>query len=158
MLRRMEMPRVNENHRKLEALVGSWTGEETIHPSPWDPNGGPAIGKREMRMDLDGFFLVTDYVETRDGKVSYRGHGVYGWDDKESCYTMYWFDSIGGGGPPVPARGTWEGDVLTFEEKTPFGYTRFVYNIGDGVHDLRIENSKDGVKWTTFMDGHYVRS
>ncbi len=158
MLRRMEMPTVNENHHKLEALAGTWTGDETIHPSPWNPNGGPAVGAFENRLDLDGFFLINDYVETRDGQVTYRGHGVYGWDDKESCYTMYWFDSMGGGGYAIPARGTWEGDTLTFEHKTPLSYVRYIYKVGDGVFDFRIDNSKDGVEWTTFMDGHYVRS
>lgn len=158
MLRRMETPTANENHRRLEALVGTWTGDETIHPSQWDPNGGPARGTFENRLDLDGFFLINDYVETRDGKVSYRGHGVYGWDDKESCYTMYWFDSMGGGGYAIPARGTWEGNILMFEHKTPLSYVRYIYEIGDGVFDFRIDNSKDGSEWTTFMDGHYVRS
>ncbi len=153
----MEMPKAGENHRKLEALAGTWTGDETIMPSPWDPNGGPAKGVFENRLDLDGLFLINDYVETRNGKVTLRGHGVYGFDDNARCYTMYWFDSMGGGGHAILARGKWEGNTLTFEHKTPMAHTRYIYEVGDGVFDFRIDNSKDGSEWTTFMDGHYVR-
>src|SRR5437899_4556531 len=117
----MQMPTVQEEHRKLKALSGKWIGEEKLLPSPWDPKGGPATGKIETRVDLDGFFLISDYVQERGGKVCYRGHGVFGWDNSEKCYTMAWFDSMGS---PcgAPARGRWEGNTLTFEQRTPMGH------------------------------------
>ena len=87
----MTMPKVTEQHKKLAALAGKWEGEEKIYPSPWDPKGGSAVGRLEARMDLDGFFLITDYVEERGGQVHYRGHGVYGWDAGAGRYTMHWF-------------------------------------------------------------------
>ena len=64
-------------------------------------------------MGLDGFFLISDYTETRGGRVSYRGHGVYGWDPQDQCYTMHWFDGMGSI-PKAWAKGKWEGNVLMF--------------------------------------------
>jgi len=48
-----EMPRPNENHKKLHALAGNWEGAEDLSPSPWGP-GGKAVGKMSYKVDLDG--------------------------------------------------------------------------------------------------------
>jgi len=153
----MEMPTVQDQHRKLQALAGSWTGEETMHPSPWDPKGGPATSRTESRIDLDGFHLITDYVQHRGGQVSYRGHGIFGWDPAEKCYTHHWFDSMGSG-CPTPARGTWKDKTLTFESRHPMGFSRYIYVLeSDGKYTFRIDNSQDGKQWATFMEGKYTR-
>ena len=36
----MNMPQPSPGHHKLEVLAGSWEGEETMHPSQWDPPDG----------------------------------------------------------------------------------------------------------------------
>jgi hypothetical protein len=153
----MEMPHVLDEHRRLKALAGNWAGEEKIHPSPWDPKGGAAASRFQARADLDGFFLIADYVEERDGRVAYRGHGVYGYDPQQKCYTMHWFDSMGSG-TPEPARGQWEGNRLTFENQNPMGHSRYVYDFeGENRYRFTIENSQDGRKWATFMEGLFTR-
>ena len=153
----MEMPQPLEEHRRLEKLAGTWIGEEKIHPSPWDPKGGTATGKVESRMDLGGFFLISDYVETRDGQVSYRGHGVYGYDRKEKCYTMSWFDSMGDG-PAAPTKGHWEGNRLIFAHQTPVGHSRYTWElVGETRQRFTIENSQDGKSWAPFMEAQYTR-
>ena len=153
----MAMPALTEKHKKLAALAGTWVGEETIHPSPWDPKGGTGNGRMDSRIDLDGFFLVTDYVQERGGQICYRGHGVYGWDAGAGRYTMHWFDSIGS--PcPQPALGTWEGNVLRFEMADAMGHHRYVYTFeGEGRHTFKLEQSQDGKTWATFMEGRYRR-
>ena len=65
----MEMPKPQPEHGKLSFLTGKWVGDEKILPSPWDPQGGPASSKVEARTDLDGFNVIMDYVETRNGQV-----------------------------------------------------------------------------------------
>lgn len=153
----METPRPSQEHRRLSAFAGTWIGEETIHPSPWDPWGGPAVGRTEARMDLDGFYLITDYVEERDGHVRFRGHGVYGWDPVGACYTMSWFDSMGLDGG-IRAAGHWVGDTLTFERSQGEVTARYVYQLeGEGRYTFRIETSADGTTWRVFMEGTYVR-
>jgi hypothetical protein len=154
----MQMPTVQEQHRKLAKLAGTWKGQEKLFPNAWDPNGGTAVSRVESRVDLDGFFVLTDYVEERDGRVSYRGHGVYGWDQSHECYTMHWFDSMGGGGTTVPARGMWEGNTLFFQNETPMGHGRYTYVFDDDGYTFKIDNSQDGKTWTPFMEGRYTRA
>ncbi len=91
----MEMPKPTEAHRRLERLVGAWTGQERLHPSPWDPSGGPAVGHVENRAALDGFAVIHDYEQERNGTVTYRGHGIYTWDSTRRQYMMHWWDSMG---------------------------------------------------------------
>ncbi|HKY33339.1 MAG TPA: DUF1579 family protein [Candidatus Polarisedimenticolia bacterium] len=151
------MPTVTDQHRKLHVLAGNWTAEETIHPSPWDPKGGPALGRVAAKVDLDGFFVVSDYVQERGGKVSYRGHGVFGYDPQQGAYTLNWFDSMGSIQWET-CRGTWEGSKLTFSQKNPMGHARYVYTFqGEGRYGFAIEHSQDGKAWSTFMEGAYVR-
>lgn len=152
----MQMATVQAEHKKLEAMAGSWVSEEKMYPSPWDPKGGPATGRSEARMDLEGFFLILDYVQERNGKTSYRGHGVYGWDPQEKCYLMYWCDSMC---PTLStAKGKWEGNTLTFQSKNPMCHSRYIYEFeGDGRYTFRIQNSQDGKEWATFMEGRYSR-
>ena len=104
-MQNFEMPKPTEKHAKLQSLAGTWVGEETMYPSPWDPKGGPALGRTESRLDLDGFYLLSDYTQERGGRTSYKGHGVFGYDPGSGSYTMHWFDSMGF--PcTVPAKGT----------------------------------------------------
>ena len=56
-----------EEHRKLAVFAGEWNGEETVFPSRWTA-GGPATSKVVARMELNGFYLIQDSVQMRDGK------------------------------------------------------------------------------------------
>ena len=89
-----EMPKPSEHHRKLAAFEGTFRGEEKLHPSPWGP-GGAASARVTGRFEVDGLFLVQDYVEEKDGRAAFRGHSVFGWDDRQKTYAWYWFDSFG---------------------------------------------------------------
>jgi hypothetical protein len=152
----MQMPTPQAEHKKLEAMAGTWTGEEKMHPSPWDPKGGQATGKIRARIDLAGFFLVMDYEQERGGQVGFKGHGVFGYDPQEKCYTMYWFDAMN---PTMSlAKGTWEGNRLTFRNQNPMGHGRFTYEFAkEGRYSFRMEHSQDGAKWDTLMEAMYTR-
>ena len=154
----MSMPAPTEHHDRLEAMVGTWRVEETMAPSPWDPVGGPATATSVGRRDLDGMHLIVDYQQTRDGGISFRGHGVYGWDPTVGCYTMYWFDSMGFD-PGGPAQGTWEGDTLTFVAERSHGHSRYVYTFeGPDRFRFHIEMSPDGSTWSRWLDSVYTRA
>ena len=155
----MDMPRITDAHRRLEALAGTWAGEETLQPSPWAPEGSTVFGRLEARIDLDGFFLITNYVGEKADRsaVVYRGHGVYGWDEKKQRYTMNWFDSMGGE-YETPALGTWEGDTLLFVQRGLHFQNRFTYEMqGPDAYRFSIENSTDGETWKLFMEAVYRR-
>ncbi len=155
------MSNPSEEHRKLYRLAGEWAGEEMIYASGQD-RGGRASSRASSRIELDGHFVVSDYVEEREGVPPYRGHGIYGWDTAARTYTMHWFDSMGSI-PATVARGQWgmRNDVeaeLSFEQRTHQGYARYVYRFtSEDVYVFRIESSRDGRDWRPFMEGKYRR-
>ncbi len=152
----MEMPKPTEHHRKLEKLVGRWRGTETMHPSPWDPKGGLATGRNDCRMALDGFATVTDYEQERDGKVTFKGHGVMTYDTTKSHYVLHWFDCMGS--PPEIFTGQFEGEVLTVSHGGPGMHARLVYDLSrPGVLRSKMEMSQDGAKWSTLFECDYHR-
>ncbi len=154
----MTMRQPTENHKRLEKLCGNWHGEETMHPSPWSADGGTANGKLETRLGLGGFYIVSEYTQTRDGQVAFVGHGVYGYDTADDRYTMYWFDSTGVE-PTPPGFGKWEGDTLMFERSHGSSASRYVYKIiSDDEYRFEIKNCQDGQEWKTFMEATYRRS
>jgi hypothetical protein len=154
----MEMPKVSEEQKRLTSLfAGTWRGEEKLHPSDWDPKGGPAFGTWVVHPSLDGFFLLVDYIEERDGKIMYRGHGVHAWDPQEKCFFAYWFDNVGSI-PKKPVRATLEGAKYTYEEQGHAGgHTRMTYAWTDDRFEFRIETSKDGATWAPMHEGRYTR-
>jgi hypothetical protein len=139
-------------------MSGSWVGEEQLSPSPFGP-GGPATGRFNMRVDVDGLFLIQDYAEEKEGKTVFRGHGMVGWDEQQKSYVWYWVDSMGTT-PASPSRGHWQGDALVFEH-SPVGdqRARYTYTLaGDSALGFRIESSHDaGRTWTKLIEGHYHR-
>jgi hypothetical protein len=154
----MNMPKPNQNHEKLQKLAGTWAGEETMNPSPFGP-GGTAVGRYNHRIDIDGFYLLQDYVQEKNGKISYRGHGIFGYDSERKDFTWYWVDSFGMV-PGAPSRGQWNGNTLVFEHE-PQGERRGRYTyelLGDTAFTFKIESSQDGGKsWQTFMTSHYKK-
>ena len=74
-----------EEHRKLAAFAGEWSGEEMVYPSRWVA-GGPATSHVVARIDLNGFDLIQDSRQTRDGKESFATHGVFTYDREDRLY------------------------------------------------------------------------
>jgi hypothetical protein len=155
----MDMPKPTEEHKRLVAsFAGRWIGEERIHPTPWEPEGGTARATIESRATCDGFCVVTDYVQERGGRVSYTGHGVTGFDPRHRRYLQHWSDSISGV-PGEAKPGIWEGDTLTFHGAGPEGRVRYVYRfVTPDAYEFRIETSRDGNTWTLFLEAHYIRA
>lgn len=153
----MEMPRPTEKQEKMHRLVGRWRGEEKLFPSPWDPEGGTAVGRVDNRCALDGFVVLQDYEQERNGAISFRGHGVFSWNSVQQCYIMHWFDSMGT--PVNEYKGDFEGPVLTLSCDMPQGgKSRAVFDFGpEGKYGFRMEISQDGEQWSPFMEGLYSR-
>lgn len=153
----MEMPKPTEAHRKLNALAGRWTGQEKMCPSPWDPTGGTAVGRSDNRLSVDGFVVLHDYEQERNGAVSFRGHGVFSYDSVAKSYLLHWWDSMG-----VAAnvfKGDFEGTTLRMVCRDAQGNSRATWESLDaGRYRFRMEMSPDGQQWTTMMEGDYTRA
>src|SRR5262245_40303613 len=152
----MEMPKPNEAHRKLDALAGRWTGKETIPPCPWDPKGGTAVGRCDNRVGVDGFLLIHDYEQERDGRINFRGHGVFSYDNTQQCYVLHWWDSTGVSVNVV--KGTVSGNLLQMTCVAGQGHSRTTWTLPGGAHyHFKMEMSQDGQQWMTLMEGDYTR-
>lgn len=151
------MPHSVGQHKKYQAFVGTWSGDETLHPMPWEPALVRVTSKSINRLELDGYFLFIDHEQTRNGKISYRGHGIFGFDLPQQKFTMHWFDVMGFD-PGPPALGTWEDDTLRFQHSHQKGHSRYTYRFEhEGRYTLMIEMSQDGTNWTPFLSGTYKR-
>lgn len=152
----MEMPKPSPGHLLLEKMAGSWEGEETMHPSQWDPKGGVAVGRNKHSLSLGGFALLVDYEQEREGAVTFAGHGVYTYEPKEDRYTLHWFDCMGS--PPEVFIGGFEGDVLTLAHGGPGMHARMTYDLStSGTMKGMMEMSPDGKNWKVLFEATYKR-
>ena len=155
----MEMPKPSAAHQRLNVLAGKWKGEEKMHPSPWDPQGGMAEAKIDNQLVLDGFAIAQSYAQMRGGAVSFTGHCVMTYDGEAKEYQMHWWDSMG---TPVNVfRGQFEGNRLALHNKNPMGHSRSTLDLekaASGRYSFKLEVSQDGKNWAPFMEGNYVRA
>lgn len=152
----MNMPNPSPGHLLLEKLAGTWEGQETMHPSQWDPKGGVAVGRNNHNLSLGGFALLSDYEQERDGAITFTGHGVYTYNPKEDRYTLHWFDCIGS--PPEVFVGGFEGDVLTLAHGGPGMHARMTYDLSTpGTMKGMMEMSPDGQDWKVLFEATYKR-
>jgi hypothetical protein len=146
-----------EEHRRLAAFAGEWSGEETVFASRW-LQAGTATARVSARVDLDGFYLIQDTYQTRDGKPSFATHGVFTYDREDRLYKMFWHDSLGYT-PPGPASGGWTGNILTLRRGSLRGTARHVYEIIDpDTYSLKIHFSPDSEGWADVLAGTYRRT
>lgn len=152
----MRLPALTEPHRRLERLVGSWRGEEKLEPTPLDPQGATAVASVRNVLGLDGFAVVQDYAQERDGRTTLRGHGLFRWDQERQEYVLHWFDSMGQ--EPTEYRGTFDDGVLSLQCLRAEGRTRAVWDFREPKrHTFRMEVSPDGKRWFLAMEGRYER-
>jgi hypothetical protein len=143
-------------HARLAAFAGEWNGEEVVFPSRWVA-GGPATSHVVARMDLNGFYLIQDCVQMRDGKQAFATHGLFTYDRDDRTYKLFWYDSLGYT-PPSPASGGWVGKTLTLVRGSLRGNARHVYEIiDDDSYSLKIQFSPDAEGWADVLTGIYRR-
>ncbi len=149
-------PQPTDEHRRLAALAGEWVGDETMHASRWFA-AGPAKGHVSARIDLDGFCLIQNYRQERDGEIIFRGHGVFTWDRDDRLYKMFWHDSLGHVSTS-PASGHWKDDRLTLLRGSIHGAARHIFTFPDAdSYALTIQFSPDAEGWADVLTGVYRR-
>jgi hypothetical protein len=152
----MEKPVLTEEHRALERLAGTWTGPDAVKACPSAQAGASFVGMIAARIDLDGFFLVLDYVQDADGRPVYRGHGVIGFDPVQKVYTLYWFDSASA--QVAFGTGGWKGDALVIDFQAGPHRGRSTYQLEGGGLVHRVEMDAEGKGLQTIVEGKYRRS
>jgi hypothetical protein len=153
---RLTAPQPLDEHRKLAAFAGEWNGDETVYASRW-VEGGKATSRVVARMDLNGFYLIQDTQQTRDGKQSFATHGVFTFDREDRLYKLFWHDSLGYFAP-APASGGWKDNKLTLLRGSLRGIARHVYETLDAdTYNMKIQFSPDAEGWADVLSGVYKR-
>jgi hypothetical protein len=146
-----------DEHRKLSVFAGEWNGEETVFPSRWTA-AGSATSRVVARMELNGFYLIQDTRQMRDGKESFATHGVFTYDREDRTYKLFWHDSLGYYAPS-PASGGWAAKSLILVRGSLRGNARHVYEVvDDNTYNMKIQFSPDAEGWNDVLTGVYKRA
>ena len=149
------MPKPSPELERLGYLVGDWTSQGTIQPSPSGP-GGKFSGSVHNEWYPGGFFLMTKGEMTMSGMGAVKELAIFGYDPEKKVYTYHGINSVGEAltstGTVSGADWTWTNETtvkgktyknkFTVHEESPTSYT------------MKLDISEDGGKtWKTVMDG-----
>ncbi|GGM14931.1 DUF1579 domain-containing protein [Nakamurella endophytica] len=149
----MELP---EALRPLAALVGTLSGPEQVHATPWAP-AGTAWARVSGSWQVDGRVLVQEQLQERDGSPAFRAVNVFSLDPATGEVLLYAFDSLGYP-PDPPARGRWADGSLVLERATARGASRTSYRpTASGYRWAKVFRSGPGAPWAPFLDGEMSR-
>ncbi len=114
----MEMAKLGENHKHLQAMAGKWS-----YKVKWwmNPDGAPSesTGKAVVRTVMDGRYLVADHsgkmqMPGADGKMTdmeFKGMSFEGYDNAKKKFVYSWIDNMGTG--IMNAEGTYDAAAKT---------------------------------------------
>ncbi|CDX25768.1 conserved hypothetical protein [Mesorhizobium sp. ORS 3324] len=148
---------LSAEHRRLQALVGAWRGEEEVSATQWT-GAGTATAEVVAEAEFGGLFVVQRYRQSRDGKVSFAAHNVFGFDQPGGVFTMHQFDSMGFV-PASPATGTRDGNSLSLLRSSPRGAARVTYDFdGADAYHMQLQFKPAGSDaWQDMVSGLYRR-
>jgi Protein of unknown function (DUF1579) len=116
-----ELAKLNENHKLLGDLVGTWTYTVKMWMNP-DPSAKPEEykGTAVRKPMMDGRFFVIDVTGKMempgpDGKkkeMTFKGMGIEGYDNVKKKFIGTWVDNMGTG--IMMSEGTYDPATKTF--------------------------------------------
>ena len=117
----MEMAKLNENHKLLADMVGTWSYTVTMWMNP-DPKAKPETSKGTSVTNaiMDGRFFVSNIsgkmeMPGADGKMksmTFKGMGIDGYDNAKQKFVGTWVDIMGTG--IMMSEGTYDPATKTF--------------------------------------------
>ena len=146
-----------EEHRKLAAFAGEWSGEEVVYPSRWNAGRPRHLACRRAHRSQR---LLSDPGHPPDRATARRASpptALFTYDREDRLYKLFWHDSLGYY-PPSPASGGWIGKTLTLVRGSLRGNARHVYEvIDDNSYSMKIQFSPDAEGWADVLTGVYRR-
>lgn len=119
MAKMMELAKLNDNHKLLASMAGTWTYTVKM----WmDPKGNPSESKgtATRKATMDGRYLHGDYsgkfkMPGADGKMKemeFKGMSLDGYDNAKQKFVSAWVDNMGTG--IMLSEGTYDAATKTF--------------------------------------------
>ena len=117
----MELAKLNENHKLLADMAGTWTYNIKMWMNP-DPSAKPqeSKGTATRKSMMDGRYFVVDVTGKMpmpgpDGKLqemTFKGMGIEGYDNVKKKFIGTWVDNMGTG--IMLSEGTYDPATKTF--------------------------------------------
>lgn len=117
----VEMSKLNDNHKLLGQLVGTWTFTNKMWMNP-DPNAAPTESKgvAVRKPIMEGRYYTVDItgrmpLPGADGKMTetdFKGMSIEGYDNAKKKFFATWLDSMSTG--VFIAEGTYDAATKTF--------------------------------------------
>ena len=156
------MPDASKEYARLHRFVGRWVGDDVLHSSPGGVGRGHADTLLTMRPALDGRVVLGDEMRRRGGCAEIT-RLVFGYDPRAGHFTLHrssgaapLCDCAAAPGCTV-ARGSWDGDSLTFVEEAAEGLLRHRYAFRGTEHhsyELSVWSPRG---WRSHLKGTYHR-
>jgi Protein of unknown function (DUF1579) len=119
MAKMMELSKLNDNHKLLGDMVGTWSYTVKM----WmDPNSKPteSTGTAVRKAVMEGRFVTGDYsgkfkMPGADGKImdmNFKGMSLDGYDNVKQKFVSAWVDNMGTG--VMLSDGTYDASTKTF--------------------------------------------
>jgi hypothetical protein len=167
----MDLSKLNENHKLLASMDGSWNYTIKFWMNP-DPNAKPeeSKGTAVRKSIMDGRYVVMDVtgkmqMPGEDGKmkdVTFKGMGLEGYDNVKKKFVESWVDNMGTG--IESAEGTYDPGTKTFTytaEIEPMPgmkqQVREVFKLGDKDHMTLEWYENQGGQEKKTMEINYTR-
>jgi len=166
-----ELSKLNENHKLLASLDGTWNYTIKFWMNP-DPNAKPqeSKGTAVRKSIMGGRYIVMDVTGKMqmpgpDGKMkdaTFKGMGVEGYDNVKKKFVESWVDNMGTG--IEAAEGTYDAGTKTFTytaeiEPVPGmkQQVREVVKLGDKYHMMLEWYENRGSQERKTMEINYTR-
>ncbi len=113
----MQRPGPGPERTRLSFLVGTFTTETHMPPSPMNPEEVVGRGTSTLAYGVDSMFVLLD--EQGDNPVlgKYKAHGVLGYNPTNRKYTLSMYNNAG---DAPQYTGTFSGDTLVLMSKIEY--------------------------------------
>jgi hypothetical protein len=153
-----------EMKKLVDSFAGVWRTTINVYKAEgWFPQDATVKGRADIHAGPAGNSLAERF-RSLSAAGNFAGQGIYWWNKESNSFTGIWCDSMDPGGCGPVGKGTWEGDILVFNNEISMGNgtkmkVRETWsNIAKDSFDFMIEGATGDGPMVKVMTIHYERS
>ena len=156
---KMEMPKPGPEVKKLGYFVGTWKSEGELKENPFGMPPGKFTTTDKCEWFTGGYQVVCHSTGT-GSMGAMHSIGILSYNMEDKMYSYYGIDNMG---MAEQSKGKVDGNtwVYTADEKMGGKVYHGRYSMDTSSPDsytYKYENSEDGQKWTTVMEGKSTKA